>query len=76
MNDSLAETFTVSPVLALRADPDDLAEGLLLHAREEGLDDAELDVGLEQREAHLAEGGLDVLLGQLGQAGEAVPGLL
>ena len=60
------------PVLALRPDAHDLAERLLLHAGEERLDDAELDVGLEQREAHLAERRLDVLLGELGEPGEAV----
>ena len=36
------------PFLALRARPNDLAERLLLDASEEGLDDAELDVCLEQ----------------------------
>ena len=41
--------------LALGLDADDLAERLLLHAREERLDDAELDVGLEEAQAHLAE---------------------
>ena len=61
-------------LLALRARPDDLAERLLLHASEEGLDDAELDVRLEQREPDLAERGLDVLLRQLGQTREAIPG--
>jgi hypothetical protein len=46
----------------------------LLHAGEERLDDAELDVRLEQGQADLAELGLDLLLGQLGQARETVPG--
>ena len=59
-------------ILTLGADTDDLAQRLLLHARQERLDDAELDVGLEQRQAHLAQGRVDVLLGQLGQTGEAV----
>ena len=71
---SLAETLTRLPFLPLGARADDLAERLLLDAGEERLDDAELDVGLEQREAHLAQRGLDVLLGQLGEAREAVPG--
>src|ERR1019366_4553762 len=61
-------------VLALALDANDLAERLLLDAGEERLDDAELHVGLEQREAHLAQRGLDVLLGQLGEAGEAISG--
>ncbi len=71
---SLAETFTVWPSWPFARVANDLAERLLLHAREERLDDAELDVRLEQREAHLAQRGLDVLLGQLGQAREAIPG--
>ncbi len=71
---SLAETFTVCPSWPLARDANDLAERLLLDAGEERLDDAELDVGLEQREAHLAQRRLDVLLGQLGQAREAVSG--
>ncbi len=72
---SLAETLLrLRRPCRLARDADDLAEGLLLDAREERLDDAELDVGLEEREAHLAQRGLDVLLGQLGQAGEAVAG--
>jgi hypothetical protein len=58
-------------VHALGLHADDLAQCLLLHASEEGLDDAELHVGLEQREADLAESRLEVLLGQLrGQRGD------
>ena len=40
------------------------AERALLDLRRELLDDAEVDVGLEQREADLAHGGVDVGLGQ------------
>ena len=69
---SLAATLQGLPVLALAARADDLAQRLLLHAREERLDHAELDVGLEQRQPHLAQRGLDVLLGQLRQPREAV----
>ncbi len=50
---------------------DGLAERLLLDAVEEGLDDLELDVGLEQRHAHVAQRLFDVVLGELGDAGEA-----
>ncbi len=61
--------------LALRSYPNDLAEGLpRLTRSKEGLDDAELDVSLEQRKTDLAQRRFDVLLGQLGQAREAVPG--
>ena len=59
----------VSP---LGAHPDDLAQGLFFHTREEHLDDTELDVSLEQRQSHLAKRRIDVLLRQLGQTGEAV----
>ena len=48
------------------------ADGLLLHTRQKPLHDAELDVGFEQAQAHLAQCGLDVLLVQLGEPGEAV----
>ena len=48
----------------LHARLDGLAERLLLDARQEALDDAELDVGLEQRQPHLAQRRLDVLLGR------------
>ena len=41
-------------------------------AREEALDHPQLHVGLEQRQAHFAERGLEVLLVQLGEPGEAV----
>ena len=59
-----------------RLDAYDLADGLLLDPGEEGLHHAELDVGLEQREAHLAQRHLHVGFGQLGETGEAVARLL
>ena len=40
------------------------AEAALLDRRRELLDDLEVDVGLEQREADLAHGLVDVVLGQ------------
>ena len=43
---------------------DVLAERPLLHGRDELLHDLEVDVGLEQREADLARGPRDVLLGE------------
>ena len=46
--------------LVLDAGLDRLPERLLLDAGEEALDHAELHVGLEQRQAHLAQRGLDV----------------
>src|SRR5262249_28511395 len=49
-----------------------LADRLLFDARQEALDDVELDVGLEQRQAHVAQRLLDVLLGQLSDAREPV----
>jgi hypothetical protein len=60
------------PVLPLGPDANDLPECLLLDARKEGLHNAELDVGLEQRETHLAQRRVDVLLRQLRQPGQAV----
>ena len=42
--------------------PDVLAERALAHVRDELLDDVEVDVGLEQREAHLAHRAGDRLL--------------
>ncbi len=59
-------------VLPLGARADDLAEGFLFHSGEERLDDAELDVGLEQRQPHFTQRSVDVLLGQLGEAGETI----
>ena len=48
---------------------DVLSEGLRLHARDEVLDDLEVDVGLEQREADLAHRLVDgVLVQPLGAA--------
>src|SRR5438093_1105964 len=52
-----------------------LADGLLLHAAEERLRDADLDVGLEQAEPDLAQGRLDVRVRELRQPREAVSGL-
>ena len=52
-----------------------LADRLLLHPGEEGLDDADLDVGLEQAEPDLSQGGVDVALGELGEPGEPISSL-
>ncbi len=56
----------------LHAGANDLAERLLFDAREERLDDAELDVRLEQRQADFAQRRLDVGVGQLGQTCQTV----
>src|SRR5690606_26049141 len=53
---------------------DDLPDRLLLDARQELLGDVELDVGLQEGEANVAQGLIEVLLGQLGHAGQAVAG--
>ena len=53
LHDLLARREALLHVLAQRA---------LAHPRDELLDDAEVDVGLEQREAHLAHGAGDRLL--------------
>ena len=47
------------------------ADGALADARDEVLDDLEVDVGLEQREADLAHGGIDVGLADPAAAGQA-----
>ena len=47
------------------SEPDDLlADRLVLDRRDEVLDDGQRDVGLEQREPHLAQRVLDVVVGQ------------
>jgi hypothetical protein len=46
------------------------ADGPLAHLVGEGAHDLERDVGLEQRAAHLAQRGVDVLLGQRAPAGQ------
>ena len=51
-----------------------LAQRLLPHARHQGPGDAVVDVGLEQRHAHLAQRFLDVLLGQPRLAGQLAHG--
>jgi len=51
-----------------------LTEGLLLHPGEETLGDVELDVRLQQRDADVAQGVVDVRFRQLGLAGELVLG--
>ena len=48
-----------------------LADGTLAHSGDEVLDDAEVDVRLEQRQAHLAQGGIDVRLGNAAAATQA-----
>ena len=52
-----------------------LPDRLLLHAGEEGFDDADLDVRFEQAQADFAERGVDVAVGELGEPGEAIAGL-
>ena len=49
--------------------------GALAHARDEVLDDLEVDVGLEQREADLAHRGVDVGLGHAAATGQPGEGL-
>ncbi len=71
---SSAERVSVSPPDFTRA-ACVLAEGLLFHAREECFDDADLDVGLEEAQPHLAKRGFDVLLVELGEPGETVSSL-
>ena len=53
-----------------------LAERALAHLRDEVLDDLEVDVGLEQREADLAHGTGDRLLVELASATEVAEGAL
>ena len=53
---------------------DVLADGLLADARDEVLDDLEVDVGLEQGETDLAHGGIHVGLAHPAAAGQAVEG--
>ena len=52
------------------------AQGALLHGRGELLDDLEVHVRLQQREAHLAHRLRDVLLGQLAARADIAEGLL
>ena len=51
-----------------------LPERALLHRRGELLDDLEVHVGLEQGEAHLAHGLVDVVLGQLAARADIAEG--
>ena len=51
------------------------ADGALLDARHEVLDDLVVDVRLEEREAHLAHGDVDVCLGDAAVAGQAGEGV-
>ena len=53
-----------------------LAERLAAHALGEVARDLEVDVGLEQRQAHLAHGVLDVALGDLAVPAQPLDGLL
>jgi hypothetical protein len=75
LDEVIARGGLVRARVGLHLGGDRLAEGLLLHAAQEGLHDADLDVRFEEAEAHLAQRGVDVALGQLGEAGEAVSGL-
>jgi hypothetical protein len=50
-----------------------LAEGVALDGLDELLDDADVDVGLEERQAHVAQRLLDVLLGDLSLAAQLAP---
>ena len=61
LDDLLAGIEAVEHIAAHRA---------LAHARHEVLDHAEVDVGLEQREAHLAQRSIDVRLGYPAAAGQ------
>ena len=51
------------------------ADGLLADARDEVLDDLEVDVGLEQGEADLAHGGVDIGFADPAAAGQGAEGL-
>jgi hypothetical protein len=53
---------------------DDLADGLLAHARDEPLHDVEGDVRLEERDADVPEGVVDHLGGDLGASLQLVAG--
>ena len=53
-----------------------LAEGALAHLRHELLDDLEVDVGFEQREADLAHGTRNRLLVELAAPAEVAEGVL
>ena len=53
-----------------------LADGALLHAGDELLDELEVDIGLEQRLAHLAHGVGDVFFGELALAAEPAKDLV
>ena len=59
-------------LLALRAELDLFAARGLFDARDERLDDAELDVAFEQRQAHVAQRLVDDVVGELGDAGETL----
>ena len=51
---------------------DRLAGGLVLHRLDEIARHGQRDVGLQQRHAHFAQGGLDVVLGQRALLGQPV----
>ena len=51
------------------------ADGLFADARDEVLDDLEVDVGLEEGEADLAHGGIDVGFADPAAAGQGAEGL-
>ena len=53
-----------------------LADGALLHAGDELLDELEVDIGFEQRLAHLAHGVGDVFFGELALAAEPAKDLV
>ena len=80
-NTSLASTPPSSWVISSSDDAHDhlpgsqalhdvLADCTLAHGGHEVLHDLEVDVGLEQREAYLAHGGVDVVLREPSLAGE------
>ncbi len=74
-NELVARAHRVLGALVFDASCDGLADGTLFDPLEEGLGHTEFDVGLEQAEPYLAQGRIDILLGQLGEAGESVPRL-
>src|SRR5690606_22652472 len=72
LDELLARAHSVRGAAVANARLDRLPERLALDAGEKPLDDPELDIGLQERETDLAQRGLDVVLIELREAGQAV----